>query len=155
MSAGKLPTIRPQIDMHPNNKGKRILIPHLSQSCQDFEQVIFFPGSQQPFALDTSLASLLLLEQIQGNMSENSEVLRSAVLSYPAAVFVKSDVERPMQLILDAPMRAYRPQEAFGSRDTGDMIAVFTTVLFTRQTLRPDAGDGGQVLPVLKAAQVA
>ena len=52
-------------------------------------------------------------------------------------VFIKSDVKRPMQFILDAPIRAYRLQEAFGPGETGDLIPVFTTALFTHQTLGP------------------
>lgn len=74
-------------------------------------------------------------------MSENSEVLRTIVLSHSAAVFIKSDVQRPMQLVLNAPMRAYRLQNPFGTANTGDMIAIFAALLFTNLTLCSDPAN--------------
>ena len=69
-------------------------------------------------------------------------------------VFIKGNIQHPMQLIFDAPMRTNRAQNAFGTGDTGNMIAVLTTFVLSNPALCTDAGYRQEVLPVGKAAQV-
>ena len=79
----------------------------------------------------------------------------SAMIGWSLPAFIKGQIRCPMQLILDAPMRAQAPQHAFCSNDTSDMIAVFATLFFTQPALGTNSGYGQQLLPIGKAAQVA
>src|SRR3990172_6607991 len=112
------------------------------------------PTGQQAFALDTALAGYLLFEQVQSDMAQQSQVFGSMILPHPAAIFIKGNIQGPMQLILDAPMRAYRRQDPFGTGSTGEMIAVFTGLFCANPTLGSDPRHGDQVFPVGKAPQV-
>ena len=85
-------------------------------------------------------------------MLKQGKVFRPVIFPHPAAVFVKGNIQDPEQLILDTPMRTYGPQDPFRSGDTGDRIAVFTTLFFADPTLRTDLGHGQQVLPIGKAS---
>ena len=46
-------------------------------------------------------------DDVGGEPSQDSEVLRCVVFSRSAAVLIEDDVENPMQLVLDAPPRTY------------------------------------------------
>jgi hypothetical protein len=64
--------------------------------------------------MDTALGGFLMFEQIDGNMSQDSEVFRRLIFADPAVIFVQSDIQNPMQLIFDRPMSADNVQNAFG-----------------------------------------
>ena len=51
-------------------------------------------------------------QDIEGDASQDGEVLGSVILARSGAVFVEDDIERPMKLVLDAPMRSHDPQKA-------------------------------------------
>lgn len=141
-------------------QGKRILILHLCEPGQDLEQLVLLPTRQEAFAFNAPFANFLLLEYFQGDMSQQGKVFRPVIFPHPAMIgrslpaFIKGQVQRPMQLVLDSPMRAHAPQDAFCSNDTGDMIAVFATLFCTQPALGTDPRHGQQLFPVGKAAQV-
>ena len=56
---------------------------------------------------------------IESEPSEYREVLGSVVLSSSIAILVEDDIEDPMQLILDAPMRAHDAQQPLGGNVFG------------------------------------
>ena len=56
---------------------------------------------------------------IESEPSEYREILGSVVLSTSIAILVEDDIEHPMQLILDAPMRAHDTQQPFGGNVFG------------------------------------
>jgi hypothetical protein len=60
------------------------------------------PACQEPLALNTSFAGFLLLEQVQSDMPKQSKIFWPMVFAHPTMVFVKSQIQCPVQFILDA-----------------------------------------------------
>ena len=106
---------------------------HLDEAGQNRAQVILIPSSQETFSLDAPFAGFLLFEQVQGNMAQDGKVFCSMILPYTAMIFVKGDIQGPMQLIFDPPMRTHGPQDTLGASNAGDRVTVFATVLFTEE----------------------
>ena len=104
--------------------------------------------------MDAPLTGFLVLEQVQGNMTKKSKVFRPVILPHPATVLIKGNIQHPMQLIFDPSMRANRVENSFGSCDTGNVIAVLTTLVITDLALRMDPRYSQQVFPVGEASQV-
>src|SRR5512144_3211457 len=88
-------------------------------------------------------------------MPQQGEVFRSVILAHSAVILVKGQVQGPVQLILNAPMRAHTPQHLFSAGDTGDVVTVFATLFGPDPSLRADPRFRAQVFPVLIAAQMA
>ena len=51
--------------------------------------------------MDTALGSFLLLEQIDGNMTQNCKVFRSLIFTHKAVILVQRNVQDPMQFVFD------------------------------------------------------
>ena len=50
---------------------------------------------------------MLLFEQIEGNMAQHREVFGAMLLAQLVMIFLKSDIQDPMQSIFDAPVTAF------------------------------------------------
>jgi hypothetical protein len=55
-------------------------------------------------------------QDVEGEPSQNGEVLRGVVLSRAIAILGKLDVEHPMEFVLDGPMAAGDLQQPFWGR---------------------------------------
>ena len=77
-------------------------------SGQDLEQVIFAPAGEEPLSFDANLGRLFLAQKIERQMAQDGEILRGVTAADAAGVFVKADIQTPVQLVLDPPVTAYR-----------------------------------------------
>ena len=59
-------------------------------------------------------------QDVEGEFSQQSEVLWGIVFSATAGVFVEDDVEHPVKLVFDAPMGSNDLQEAGGGEELGE-----------------------------------
>jgi hypothetical protein len=73
------------------------------------------PTSNQAFPVDTSLERFFLFEQIHSDMAENCKILWAMIFSEAMTVFIKSDIENPMRVVFDNPMRSVGAQGPFGT----------------------------------------
>ncbi len=85
---------------------------HKSCSSQDFFQIAFVPAGIEAFVFDADLPCGLVLQQTQRGAAEDAEVRIGVAQADPALVFLKRDIQLPMQTVLDAPMAADRIRES-------------------------------------------
>jgi len=70
--------------------------------------------------------STLLPQEVYGNMTEHREDLRTFVFTNPAGIFIKGDVEDPMQCILNTPVLPHGLSEPHAlGRKRGEKIPRF------------------------------
>ena len=81
-------------------QGNRVL------TKEHLEQVILNPAGFQPYTLKSPFQAGLLLQQIEGYLAQDCQVLGTMVLSDPAVIFSKGNIQRPVQAVFDAPMSA-------------------------------------------------
>ena len=81
-------------------QGNRVL------TKERLEQVILNPAGFQPFTLKSPFQAGLLLQQIEGYLAQDCQVLGTMVLADPAVIFSKGNIQRPVQAVFDAPMSA-------------------------------------------------
>ena len=77
----------------------------LEEHREGLEQVIVVPCSLESFVLDAELDRIVLLEEIEGNATEDSEVFCTIPLTQAGLIFSEGEVEHPMETIFDLPMR--------------------------------------------------
>ncbi|MGB4595436.1 MAG: hypothetical protein WBI14_05980 [Anaerolineaceae bacterium] len=70
------------------------------------EEVILIPTTARPFSMGTDLDRLILAEQVERHLSDDSEVSSRIILSHPAAVFIEGDIKHPVQTVVYASMAA-------------------------------------------------
>ena len=80
----------------PKALGERAGQSHLICGSKDFEEILIVPGGLELFGVDTAFGSFLLFEQIEGDVSQDSQVFRRMVFANTATVFVQSDIQYPM-----------------------------------------------------------
>jgi len=69
----------------------------------------------------------MALEQIEGEMAEDSEVFGSVVEADATGIFAKGDIERPMEGVFNGPMSRCRREDGLGiGRQTGQEIRDFS-----------------------------
>jgi len=51
-------------------------------------------------------------QDVEGDAAQDSEVLGSVILARSGVVLMQDDVERPVKLVLDAPVRSHDLQKA-------------------------------------------
>ena len=64
--------------------------------------------------MDTTFGSFLLLEQVEGNMAQNSKVFGSLVFADPTVIFMQGDIQNPVQIIFNRPVFANSFQNPLG-----------------------------------------
>ena len=69
---------------------------HLIWSGKDFEEILIIRSGLELFGVDAAFGSFFLFEQVEGNMSQDSQVFRRMVFADTATVFVQSDIQYPM-----------------------------------------------------------
>ena len=65
--------------------------------------------------MDANFLGLFLLEQVQCDMTEDSEILRTMILAHPTLIFPKGNIKDPMESVLDSPMPARHAESLLGT----------------------------------------
>ncbi|XWX05464.1 hypothetical protein VZO05_07850 [Aggregatilineales bacterium SYSU G02658] len=71
----------------------------------------------EAFAFETEFGGVAL-EQVQGETTQNGEVLRAIEHAQASAILAKDNIQRPVEVILNRPVGAHRPQQQVGVRET-------------------------------------
>src|SRR5271165_106487 len=80
----------------------------------------------EAFSVDSALAGFVLFEQVEGDAVENGEVLGCVACAFAVVVFAKTDIEHPVQFVLDAPVLTNGAVQTRRIRfETGDVVAGF------------------------------
>jgi hypothetical protein len=69
---------------------------HLICGGEDFEKVLIVPSGLELFGSDAAFGSFFLFEQVESDMSQDSQIFRRMVFPNAASVFVQSHVQYPM-----------------------------------------------------------
>lgn len=59
---------------------------------EDMCQVVIVPSGMVALGLDAARTGLLLLQEVQGNMTQNCHVFRAVLFSDPTGVFVHTHI---------------------------------------------------------------
>jgi hypothetical protein len=117
---------------------------------EDFTEVIVTPAGFEPPSFDATCGGVLLFEEIECHMPQHDKVLLAVVLPHATAIFLKGQIEYPMQPIFDAPMASDRVSKGLGiawqARHVG---APFAGGLLTYPPLRFDHAHTAQPSPRL------
>jgi hypothetical protein len=60
--------------------------------CQNPEQIVVISTSHLALGLDSTLEALILLEQVQGNVSQDGKVLCPIAFTHTTIIFSESDI---------------------------------------------------------------
>jgi len=122
---------------------------------EHFDKIALVPTCFETFASKASRGGLLLLEQVEGHVPQDSHILCCIALSDTTVIFAKGHVQHPMQSILDIPMCANGRQKVVGivARQAGDVVARFRLSLSLQSPLRIDLDDGLESCPLLWLVQ--
>ena len=81
---------------------------------KNFAQIISIPSGSQPLDFQARFGGAFLLEQVERNVPQNSQILRRIISPCAIGVLMKGDIERPVELIFDFPVTPGRISEACG-----------------------------------------
>src|SRR5208337_1667021 len=118
----------------------------LSQYSQ---QVLVFPPRQEAATVDAlSFTFFLGLEQTQRHLAQPGKVLRTIAGPMSLLVLAETDIQHPVQRILDPPMSAHRLEILLCRPvDTPDVIADLTAADAVDFAIAQNHADRGQVDP--------
>ncbi len=91
----------------------------LSHMSDDGEQEGIVPSCALDFASDGGLV-WVAPEEVEGELSHQSDVLGAVVLAVAGSIFVEHDIENPMELVLDAPVACGDREEPFRREGFGE-----------------------------------
>jgi hypothetical protein len=111
---------------------------------EDLEKEAIFPCGSLDF-VGHGYGSRMAADKVEGDASQDCEVLGSIVLSGSVRILREQDVEHPMQSVLDAPVTAHGVQQrsgcdVFGEQEVADDR--FLCPPAARLSARGDAGEG-------------
>ncbi len=113
------------------------------------------PASLEAFGFDTTLGSILLLEQIQGKVPQDCKVLCTIALANPAIILTESNVQHPMHGIFDFPVSPNCVEHLLGfAGQTGNEKSVLDARFITKLTFGSNHRNRLQVLPSGQTSQV-
>ena len=72
---------------------------------QNTQQIIIVPPGLKPFPSHSDFGRLFVFEQIQCDSVKQREILGCVSGSLPAMVLVESNIQHPMEGVLNSPMR--------------------------------------------------
>ena len=113
---------------------------------QHFHTDIVIPG--RPLALEPQArlggVGLVRTNQVQHDLLEQREVLRCVVLADHAVVLAEADIEHPVKLVLDGPVRTHGLGQFFGGEFArADVVALLEFGhLVADRALRDDTANG-------------
>lgn len=103
----------------------------------------------EAFAFETEFGGVAF-EQVQGEATQDSEVLRAIEHAQAIVILAKDNIQRPAEVILNRPVGAHRSQQQVGvGRQRGNEVDRFRRNWKTVQStpLAPDADNGLQASP--------
>src|SRR6202048_4479110 len=92
------------------------------------------------------LAVRMGAQNVEGESSQGGEVLRRVVFPRPVLVLIHDDVEHPVQLVFDAPVRAHRRQQPLGRDIFGEQEVAHRRRVGGLATVAAARGDAAQRL---------
>jgi hypothetical protein len=94
---------------------------------QDLDQVGRIPAGAEATDRQTAWACRFALEQLQGHTADHGQVLRRPVVANATAIVAETDIETPMEVILDPPMLADGPMEHLHlGRQAAEVVVALT-----------------------------
>ena len=90
----------------------------------------------------------MALGDVDGEPSQDGEVLRGISCSDTAVVLVEDDVENPVQLVFDRPMAACDLQQAFGGDIFGEQKVADERLVGMLSLKAPAGRDAGRRCPL-------
>ncbi len=78
-----------------------------SRTEQHFLEVALVPACGETFVLDADLQGGLILQQAQRGAAKDAEIGIGVALADAALVFLKGDIELPVQTVFDTPVVAH------------------------------------------------
>ena len=88
-------------------------------------------------------------------MPQKGKVLCAIPFSQTTIIFSKSDVQHPVELVLNSPMTTYYVEDMSSTaHETGDVVFDFSFYLASDVTLSPDHYDSLQACPVRQATNL-
>ena len=128
---------------------------HKSFTQQNFFEVAVVPTGGEAFIFDADFECRLIFEQAQCGPAENAEVRVGVALAEAALIFLKRDVELPMQTVLNAPVAAHGRGETMRRQVlVENVVADFVAVLAVPLGVADGDPDGLQVGPPGTVRQV-
>src|SRR2546428_5585805 len=124
-------------------------------SGKDLAKVIVTPSRFEPPGFDATLGRLLLFQEVERHMSQDDKVLLTVVLAHATGIFLKRDVEHPVEAIFDAPVAAHSC--AKGSRlprQAREVIAAFCRLLLAYFAVRFNHANATQPRPGLLGIEI-
>src|SRR5437016_12093364 len=101
-------------------------------SGEDVAKILFTPSGFESPSFDATRGRLLLFQEVERHMSQHHKVLLAVILAHATGVFLKGDVEHPMQTIFDPPMAPHSgPKGSRIPRQTHEIIAALCGHLLT------------------------
>src|SRR5688572_8257396 len=120
---------------------------------KELKEELPFPSGEVHFSSDR-LGRGVRAQDVERDSPDDGQVLGGVILSGACVVFVEDDIERPMQLVLDAPMAAHRLEQALGAEHARqEIIARGAAGPSIDGALRYDPADGGELGEAMGLAQ--
>ena len=83
---------------------------------EEGEQEAVVPSGPLSFALDRCLFGMLP-HDVEGELADESEVLRAVIGAASSGIFTKGDIEHPMELVFDGPVGPRDLEHALRGQD--------------------------------------
>ena len=130
-------------------KGNRIL------AGQDREEVGLVPAGLEALGLDPGLRRGVLVEEVEGDVAQDGEVLGGVAGPDAALVLAEGDVEHPVEAVLDAPVVADGAGEGVGvPGEAAEVVMELARDCGAAAALALDQADAGQVGPGASRVEV-
>src|SRR3954469_11559403 len=78
----------------------------MSLASDDLEHVIVVPGRHFAPTASAGSATAISGDEVEGDLAQEGEVAGGGAVAHAAVILTESDVEHPMQRVLDAPVPA-------------------------------------------------
>lgn len=102
-------------------------------------EVVFTPARFEPSRFDATLGCPFLFEQIERHVAQDDKVLLAVSFAHATGVFLKGDIEHPVETIFDTPVTAdCAPKGSGVACQARDVIATFARDLLAHFALRFD-----------------
>ena len=112
---------------------------------KEFVEELFAPRGELHFSGERA-GVWVGAQDVEGYAPDDGEVLRPIIFAGSGVVLKEDDVERPMQGVFHAPMRAFDLKHAFGREalGEGDVVDVGTGLAVAQPPLGFDAPERGE-----------
>lgn len=114
------------------------------------EKEIVVPSCLKHFVADAKRA-WRCLQDIDGQLADDGEVFRGAILAAAAGILVEQNVENPVQVVLDAPMRPHDLEQLLGRQQARgqkvpDLVLGSVAVVGAPTVDAADGSDSGEAV---------